>query len=155
MNESFNEYLKKMGLVSESCLKKLNDILEFASRLVPEPIEDVFISQSNEENKKITEWDSLWFFSKKYCLEARQFLVHNDFELYHLEGLRNVRLILENCELSKLSTQPSADPPATLVVEFNPSRGGRCQLYAYGQNCEKLSSLVFKFLQTNITSGIV
>ncbi len=154
MNESFDEYFKKMGLISEPNLNRLKDILQFSSRLVPEPIEDVFVSQSNEENQKITEWDSLWFFSKEYCLEARQFLAHNDLEIHRLEGLRNVRLILENCELSKFITQLPPGSPATLVVEFNPSRGGRCQLYAYGENCEKLRRLVFKYLQTNLTSGV-
>jgi hypothetical protein len=150
MKDAFKDYFSKMGLTDGPQLQRLEDIVKVAQGLFPDEMEEVFISQSSEENGNVTEWDSLWFFSGKYCLEARQFTVHNDFEIHRLEGIQNLRLIVENCVLGKFPTTEALGPKSTMTAEFTPQRGGRCQLYAFSHNCEKLAFIAKKYLQTNL-----
>lgn len=146
MKQNFRDYLTGLGLSSETHQKRLFDLYHIVSRLLPGEIGEVFLSQANEEKSKATGWDSLWFFSGPFCLEARQFLERDDFEIRRLESLRNLRILSENFDLKTLSpTKQGAK--ASLFVEFETSPGGRCQLHAYGGNCGKLATVLLEYLQ--------
>jgi hypothetical protein len=149
MRETFIKYAQEMGLTPAG-LEKVSDILAVASRLLPEELEEIFISQSLEEEGQVTEWDSLWLFSKNYCLEARQFMVQQDLEIYPLQHLQGFRLVLENMRLSQFASSASPGGKANVTVEFCPARGGRCQLFAFGANGSKLGVISTRYLTSHL-----
>jgi hypothetical protein len=149
MRETFIGYAREMGLDSAG-LERVSDVLAVSSRLLPEEIEEIFISQSLEEEGQVTEWDSLWLFSKNYCLEARQFLVQQDLEIYPLQHLQSFRLVLENMRLNLFASPATPGGKANVTVEFCPARGGRCQLFAFGVNGSKLGTISTRYLTSNL-----
>ena len=150
MKQAFRDYFQKIGLTSEARQKRLFELYHVATRFFPEEIGDVFISQTDDEKGAVGSGDSLWFFSKNHCLEAREFLDRNDFEIHDTHGLQNLRVIAENFDLQKFATDNDHGAKATMIVEFNPPRGGRSQLHAYGQNCAKLAAVALEYLTPSI-----
>jgi len=147
------EYAQEMGL-DPVRLEKVSEILTVSTRLLPDEIEEIFISQSLEEEGQVTEWDSLWLFSKNYCLEARQFLVQQDLEIYPLQQLQGFRLVLENMKLSQFASPMTPGGKANITVEFCPARGGGCQLFAFGANGVKLGSISTRYLTPNLAHPV-
>ncbi len=147
------EYAQFMGLDFQG-MERLTGILSVASRLLHEDIEDIFISQSLEEEGKVTEWDSLWLFSRNFCLEARQFLAQQDLEIYPLKDLQGFRLILENMKLGQFATRETPTAKANATVEFSPAKGGRCQLFAFGANGTKLGLISTRYLTAHLSQPI-
>jgi hypothetical protein len=148
MKETFRDYFKRMGLVSEPKQKRLFELYHAVTRFLPEEIEEVFISQSEEG--KVSARDSLWFFSKGYCLECREFQERNDLEIHSAKGLLNLRSIMENFDLQKLSIESDHEASSTMIVEFILAGSGKRQLNAYGWNCAKLAAVALEYLKPNL-----
>lgn len=148
MKETFRDYFKRMGLDSETTQKRLFELYHAVALFFPDEIGEVFISQTDEG--KVGARDSLWVFSKGYCLEAKEFQDRNDLEIHSSKGLKNLRLIAENFDLQKLAEEVDHGSQATMIVEFTPPRGGQCQLHAYGWNCAKLGAITLEYLKPAI-----
>ena len=149
VKQAFQEYLTEMGMASPDVQKRFFDLYHAAAKLFPGEIGEIFISQSDHGDGGVPTRESLWFFSRSHALEARQFLVRDDLEVLRLEGLQAFRCLAGNFDLQKMA--PAAGSPSpSLLLEFNPSRGGRCVLHAYGSNCKKLASIALEYLRPNV-----
>lgn len=79
MKEEFIKYLKSVD-ITETLRKRIETIYKFFGEICPDTITDIFISDYIKDDGS-REYGSAWFFSNKYCMEAKQFVVKDDFDI--------------------------------------------------------------------------
>lgn len=79
MKEQFTTYLKGIGM-SDILTRRAEEIHEFYRAICPEEITDIFVSEFVKEDG-IREYENLWFFSQKYVMEAKSFILKDLFDM--------------------------------------------------------------------------
>ena len=69
-----DEYLNRMGITTDILKDRVKLAYSVASQMCPEEIEEVFVSDYIKDDGT-REYESVWFFSKGYCIEGRNFMV--------------------------------------------------------------------------------
>ena len=64
-----DEYLDGIGITTNVLKERVKLVYSVASQMCPEEIEDIFVTDYIKEDGT-REYESLWFFSDKYCLEV-------------------------------------------------------------------------------------
>jgi len=79
MKSEFIEYLEDIGL-TKSPLKRIEAIYEICKELISDDIIDIFVTEYLQDDGS-REYESLWFFSDKCFIEAKQFLTTFNFDI--------------------------------------------------------------------------
>lgn len=143
MKKEFVVYLKSMGL-EKPFLNRVETIYAFFSEICPDDIQDIFISDLRGQKKRV--YDSLWFFSKKYGMEAKQFTQDVDnFDILPIKG----RVEYYNIEKKKYDfDKATQESEALLKVKFD--MGLYWNIRASQENCDHLKRIMKKYVSANL-----
>ena len=98
---SYESYLEDIGFVSGPFVNRIKPLLDIASKMCPTEITDIIITNYIKNDLTI-EFQSLWFFSDKYCLEAKEFLTKVDLDIaFFFESVKYWNIKLENYNYKK------------------------------------------------------
>lgn len=81
--EKFNDYLESLPL-TKAVKGRISEVLSMNNEIFNFQIEDIFICElKNEEGAR--SYTSLWMFTKEVCIECKDFLTRNDFDIAPLK----------------------------------------------------------------------
>lgn len=81
--EKFNDYLENLPL-TKAVKGRIFEVLNMNNDIFNAQIEDIFICElKNEEGAR--NYTSLWLFSQDICIECKDFLTRNDFDITPLK----------------------------------------------------------------------
>lgn len=124
--------------------EKVFSIYEFYHKICPEEITDVFVSEYlNEDGTR--QYENLWFFSENYCMEAKQFITKDDFDLIPTKG----RLGYFQIQKEEYNFQ-KATKESKLFLFVSLEVGVTCSLKASKENCDYLKKISLKHLMPNL-----
>lgn len=147
MKEQFLDYLKAIGL-TETLVERVVGIYGFYTRLCPEDITGLFVCdyRTNDGGR---EYESLWFFSRSYSMEAKGFIHRDDFDMM-ATGLKlvHVQVVKEHYDFQR------ARPESRLNVRFHLSAEGFYgQLKASSENCDFLKAILREHVIPNLLAS--
>jgi hypothetical protein len=134
------DYLASIGL-GQPLIDRAYAHYRFMQRICPEPIEDIFVSEYTAEDGH-REYESLWFASATYVMEAHQFVSGDTSDIVSLVGGIS-RLIFERQSYQFEAATDSSRLTVQVDFDFGARTGGVSGiLKASGSNCEKLKEFV-------------
>jgi hypothetical protein len=146
MKEKMSKYLESTG-ITKKFLKRTGDVYDFYSGLLEEEILDIFVSDY-VDGEGARHYDSLWLFSKNYVMEAKLFLVQDDFDFAPIRNLvQHWKIRKENYDFKK------ADKKSRMYLEVKLSSYLGCDLRASQENCDHLRSIFLKHIKSNLVSA--
>ena len=143
MKEEFIKYLKSIGLTETLC-KRIETIYEFYRDLCPDEITGIFVTDYIIEDGS-REYENLWFFSKKYAMEAKQFITKDDFDILPIKNRINYWTIQKWDYDFKKATEKSR-----LYLRFDQDTGKYGEFKASKENCDYLRDIILKYVLPNL-----
>jgi hypothetical protein len=142
-------YLHSIGLDAKPYLARVETIYNIASGFCSEKIEGVFVCDYlNKDGSR--DYDSLWFFSKSYALEAHNFLIGDDLTWDLVPSSIGVDRLLvksDNYDYEKGLRD------SKLVIRFNLyGTDVAGELKASGNNCDYLWDVCKRYLRPHAQS---
>jgi hypothetical protein len=146
VKEDFVKYLASVGIVG-SLLERISFIEEFYQHLCPDEITDIYVSEYMKEDG-IREYENLWFFSEKYCMEAHSFVATSNFDIAPIVKKVSRIAIESNAYDFRKATEKSR-----LSIEirlFEPSQDSMsASMKASKENCDNLMHILRKYFIPN------
>ena len=141
---SYESYLEDIGFVSKPFVNRIKPLLDIASKMCPTEITDIIITNYIKNDLTI-EFQSLWFFSDKYCLEAKEFLTKVDLDIaFFFESVKYWNIKLENYNYKK------AFANSKILLEVGLLQGVELEFRAEGRNCDYLRNIINKYIKPNL-----
>ena len=143
MNEEFIKYLGSIGMTDVLC-KRVETIYNFYIELQKNEINDIFVSDYfKEDGERI--YSSLWFFNKDYCMEAKEFVKKDDFDIAPIgHRMEYLDIQRQDFDMEQFSDK------SRLYIKFvlDVKAGG--ELKAAKDNCLQLKNILIKYLLPNL-----
>jgi len=143
MKKEFIEYLKSIG-IPVALFEKIETIYELYKELCPDEIMGIFVTDYIKEDGS-REYENLWFFSEKTCMEAKQFITKEDFDIIRIKKRVNIWNIRKYNYNFKKATDTSR---LFLRVNFDFNVDG--ELKAAKDNCDYLRKIILKYVVPNL-----
>jgi hypothetical protein len=146
MKEEFKNYLGEIDISSETLLSRVESLLSHAAEICAQddPIKTLFVCNSVLPDGT-NQFGSLWFFSSRYLMEARDFQKSYDIDLSGYQAsVGYCRLISNSPDLA--ATTKESKMNLQLVLDY----GTQCMLEAAGHNCSYLWKIYKDFIKPNI-----
>ena len=140
MEELFEKYLEKINL-QNLFKKRVFEIINFYSSICPEKIADIFIADyMNDDGQR--EYENLWLFSNSFFMEARDFILKDDFDFAPRgNGINYWRIKKEHYDF-KESTAKSR-----FVLYFSWGKDFNSEdIKSSGINCDYLKEIFEKYV---------
>lgn len=145
MTERFRDYLGEIG-VADSMMQRIEEVHGFFSQVCPEPITGMFVSDFiTEDNSR--EYESLWFFSDTYCMEAHEFVTTDHFDLAVLKNS-----VLRWAIRKQHYDFAEAEERSRAHLEINLGGNILGSLKASSQNCDYLRDVFLHYVVPNVKS---
>jgi len=143
MRKGFVRYLEDIGM-TKKLIGRVKEVYDFYEKLVPGEIEAVFVTDylTSEGTR---EYENLWFFSKKQCVEAKNFLTTDDFDMDSIIGTIYAWNIEKKDYDFKNATAKSR---FNLIFYMVNLRTGH--LKASTKNCQYLKHIFLKYILPNL-----
>jgi len=143
VKEAFIEYLKAIGM-TKTFQERIEKIYEFYSGICTDEISSIFVTDYIKEDGT-REYENLWFFSETYCMEAKQFITKDDFDITPIQNhvyywaIQKQDYDFKNAvEKSRLSL--SFDLDTRIVGSLKASK----------ENCDFLRDIIHKYVIRNL-----
>jgi hypothetical protein len=143
MRGEFIKYLESIGII-KALRERIETIYELYKGICPDEIIGIFITDYIKEDGS-REYENLWFFSEKNCMEAKQFITKDDFDINPIKKRVNYWNIQKQNYDFKKATEKSR---LFLRVEFDINRSG--ELKAAKENCDYLKEIILKYVKINL-----
>jgi hypothetical protein len=145
MKKEFMDYLESIGIKGGVLLDRLESIHEFYSKMCPDEIVDIFVTDYIDSDGK-REYENLWFFSDRYVMEAKGFANgKDDFDITPIKG-RVVHYVIRKQHYDfKEATEKSR-----LYLEFRLDTEANGDLKAAKENCDVLRGIILKYVKPNL-----
>lgn len=143
MREEFIKYLESMG-ITRALRERIETIYECCKEICSNEITGIFITDYIKEDGS-REYESLWFFSDKYCMEAKQFITTDDFDITPIKKRINYCTIQKQNYDFKKATEKSK---LFLRVKFDAEMAGVFK--ATKENCDYLKEIILKYIKINL-----
>lgn len=143
MKPEWETYLNEMQ-VSAVLKSAIEERLQVAAKLCPEPIDDLLLTDyvDNEDRRSL---ESIWFLSKSYALEAKNFISSSNCDLAILrDNIAYFDVKWEDFDFEKATSK------SRLNVRFQLLDGVEGEMRASGGNCEVL----WRFFSTRIRPNL-
>jgi hypothetical protein len=141
LNEKF-EYLEKIGITTEVLKSSVESAFKLALQIFPEEIEEIYVSDYIKDDGN-REYESVWFFSKGYCAEARNFITEYGIDIVPIKTKR-IEINLKDYDFEK-ATESSRFQLSILLEE-----GLYAELKAAKNNCDNLRNIMIKYFRTRL-----
>lgn len=143
MRKEFSDYLAKIG-APPILVARVDSILDFYSDILHIPVDDIFVSEYIKQDNT-REYENFWMFNATSMMEAKQFLVKDDFDLMPFKR----RIKYWRVEKSDYDFRTSKDS-SRLHLEINIEHLGNGDFKASRENCDYLRDVLVKYLIPNI-----
>ncbi len=142
----FISYLKEVDITTRVLLKRVEFIYTLCSEMCPDEIEDIFVTDYIKADGT-REYENLWFFSKGYCLEAKQFLTQIDLDITPIKRrITYWTVTAQDFDFKKAADKSRLNLTFKLVQridgEFKAAKG----------NCNSLQAIINKYVKPNQVS---
>jgi len=143
MKEEFKTYLEAID-ISRPIRDKIETIYKFFQKICPDEITDIFVTDYlNKEGMR--QYDNLWFFSKGYFMEAKQFLTNDDFDITPAKNiLKYLQIVKKDYDFDK-ATELSR---MSLNIRFDAAITGNFK--ASKKNCDYLKDIILNHIKPNL-----
>jgi hypothetical protein len=142
MIERFSTYLRSIG-VTESLERRVDSVIDFYSLIYPETISDIFLVDYMTGDGT-REYGSLFLFSDFYIMEAKNFLIEDNFD----STLMKSSVSYWGIEKKDYNFQTSVDASRmSIIVRF--LYGIRAEFKASRGNCDSLKDIFIKHIIPN------
>jgi hypothetical protein len=142
------DYLRSIDL-DEDMVKRVGAMVEAFEWLCPEPLERIFICDQPSDSGKDRQLTSLWGFSSTFCMETKQFLSSENFDMVPFRS----SIVWLEVEGSDVAGNRD-DNAGTLSVTFHLGPNLPCLLTATGANCKYLKSTLQDLLVPNMRNSM-
>ena len=143
MKDEFKKYLEAIG-ITEILHRRIKTIYEFYEKICPNEITNIFVTDYITEDGT-REYENLWFFSKKYVMEAKLFIQKDDFDITPIQN----RIIYWTIQKQDYDFKKAIEK-SRLYLEFRLDTGGICELKASKENCDYLRDIILKYVVPNL-----
>jgi len=142
---------------SESVQSRVDEILVAFSALLPEgqTCERLFIADAWTQEEGLRMWTGLWGFTKKYWLNAQDFMTRFDVDVSGYENsIKYLSIQFEAMNFADTKTfGVSSDSRLNVEVETGDDLGS--EISATGENCRFLADIVLSVLRKNLRSQVI
>ena len=142
MKDDWQAYLETIG-IQGMFLKRVEEVLSFYQEVYPDQIEDIFVTEyfDKEGNRQ---YESVWLFSRQFVMEAKHFLMEDDFDSAPLQ--RQVKYwTIKKTEFDFRD----ASTKSRMLLKFTLLSGVSGALKASRENCNYLSDIFRKHILPN------
>ena len=143
MRKEFIKYLESIG-ITKALQERIETIYECCKELCSNELNDIFVTDYLQEDGT-REYENLWFFSDKYCMEAKNFITVDDFDISPIKKRINYWTIQkQNYDFKKatgksyLYLRVSCDVKVQLILK------------AANNNCDYLKEIILKYVVPNL-----
>lgn len=138
MNSAWKIYLVSIGM-AEPFLNRVEEIIDFYETIYPNSIKDMFISEyvDNDGNRQ---YENIWFFSDSRLMEAKKFLMEDDFDAARRVTLRYWNIKKTDYDFKRSSSKSRL----TITYQTEDNIGGI--LKASGENCDHLKIIFMRYI---------
>ncbi len=143
MKKEFIKYLESIS-ITNALRERIETIYKFYQEIYPDEITDIFITDYIKEDG-LREYESLWFFSNKNCMEAKQFITKEDFDVAPIKKRIYYWTIQKQNYDFKKATEKSR-----LYLRFELDTGVTCGVKAAKENCDYLRKIILKYIVPNL-----
>ena len=143
MKEGFTKYLGSIG-ITKTFGERIETIQEFYREICPDEITDIFVTDYIKEDGA-REYENLWFFSERYCMEAKQFLTKDNFDITPIQS----RICYWSIQKQDYDFEKATEK-SRLNVEIGMDTEIRGSLKASKENCDYLRDIIFKYVVPNL-----
>jgi len=144
MRKEFIKYLVSIGIITKALRERIETIYKFYQEIYPDEITDIFITDYIKEDGS-REYENLWFFSEKNCMEAKQFIIKEDFDVTPIKKRIFYWTIQKQNYDFKKATEKSR-----LHLRFELDAGFNCVFKAAKENCDYLKIIILKYVVPNL-----
>ena len=138
----FDEYLKKVG-ITPALKTRVELARRVASRMCPEEIEDILVNEYVQDDGTRV-YESIWFFSKGYCIEAHNFITESSIDIVPIR-IKRVQVDFKDYSFVK-ATEKSR---LRVLVLFG--EGLEAEIKAAKENCDVLRDIILKYFRPRLT----
>lgn len=139
----FIPYLNEVDIVSSALLKRIELIYTLFSDMCPDKIEDIFIDDYLKEDGT-RDYESLWFFSNLYGLEAKKFLTQIDLDITPIKQ----QITYWSAKIQDFNFKESSEK-SRFNLHFRLLQGITGDLKASKRNCDYLQVIIVKYIKAN------
>ena len=143
MKEEFIKYLESID-ITKSLQGRIERIYECYKKLCSNEITGIFITDYIKEDG-LREYENLWFFSEKYCMEAKQFISTDNFDITPIKKRINYLNIEKKYYDFKKATDKSR-----LFLRIGLGFEITGELKAAKENCDYLKKIILKYIKINL-----
>lgn len=143
MKEEFIKYLESIG-ITKALRERIETTYEFYQEICPDEITGIFITDYIKEDGS-REYENLWFFSEKNCMEAKQFITKDDFDITPIKKRVYYWTIQKQDYDFKKATKKSR-----VHLKFDLDTGIVGVLKAAKENCDYLREIILKYVVLNL-----
>jgi len=143
VKKEFTKYLNDVG-ITKALHKRIETIYEFYSGICPDEIIDIFVTDYITKDKE-REYESIWFFSEKYCMEAKQFIKNDDFDITPMQN----RIYYWNIKINDYDFKKATEK-SRLHLRFDMDTMIRAEFKAAKENCDYLRDIILKYIIPNL-----
>lgn len=142
--EQFNEYLRKVDITTKVLSDRVRFLYEAASKICPEKIERIFIDDYINEDKS-RGYESIWFFSKRFILEAHDFETKYELDIVPIIVYR-LMIELKDYDFCKATEESRMRVSLTFAEDLTG------ELKAAKENCDILRDIIFTYIQPKFSN---
>jgi len=140
----FIPYLKDIDITTRAYLQRIESIYELCCFMCPEKIEDILVEDYIKEDGA-REYGDLNFFSKGYCLSAREFLIKDEIYLASIaKRIIGLHITVTAFNFKQASTKSRLNVAFRTITDiegdFKAARG----------NCKYLLAIIDKYFKPNL-----
>lgn len=143
MKKEFIEYLESIS-ITKVLRERVETIYKFYQDICRDEITGIFITDYIKKDGS-REYENLWFFSEKYCMEAKQFITKDDFDITPIKKRVFYWTIQKQDYDFKKATKKSR---LYLKLSLDPGIGG--DFKAAKENCDHLKEIILKYVVLNL-----
>ncbi len=144
MRKEFIKYLVSIGIITKALRERIETIYECCKELCSNEITGIFITDYIKEDGS-REYENLWFFSEKYCMEAKQFITTYNFDITPIKKRVNYCSIQKHKYDFKKATEKSR-----LFLRIGLGFDITGEFKAAKENCDYLKEIILKYIKINL-----
>lgn len=144
MNHRIESYLESLNL-TKVAYNRVREVHEFFGIVCPEELRDALISEYITE-EGLREYESIWFFSDTYLMEAKDFLHTDHFDLVALK-LGVLRWEIQGQDYDYKNATSSSRINLSILLVGSYITGS---MRASRENCDALMARVQEYIVPNI-----
>jgi S-adenosylmethionine synthetase len=144
MKKEFLEYLKEMGF-TESIFERVEAIIACFEQICCDEIKDIHVSDFVTGDGS-REYDSLWLFSDRCAMEAKQFLTTENFDITPIKkAIRRWGFKKKDYDFSK-----ATESSRIHLIFHSYSMDVHGAIKASKKNCDHLKYIALKYFKPNL-----